>query len=128
MIGRVVSTKMKSTAVVLVTSTKTHPLYKKAFTRNKKFLAQDDIGVKMGDIVEFVKVRPISKNKHWRIERKVGRSIEEMVGEQLKKQAEEVISEVMPEEEMEEPSAASPQTEETEKPKKPRRRKEKSES
>lgn len=98
MIGRVVSTKMKSTAVVLVASIKVHPLYKKAFARSKKYLADDRIGVKEGDMVDMIKIKPISKNKHWQIAKVVGRDITEIVEEQLKHQAAEVIEEVMPEE------------------------------
>lgn len=98
MIGRVVSIKMKNTAAVLVTRKATHPMYKKTYVRSKKYLAQDDLGVKMGDIVELEKVRPISKNKHWRITKKVGRSLEEIVKEQLEGNVAEVISEIMPEE------------------------------
>ena len=98
MIGRIVSIKQKNTATVLVTSTKVHPLYKKTFTRNKKFLVQDDLGVSMGDIVEAKEMRPISKNKHWKIVKRIGRSIEEMVEKELKEQAAEVIEEVMSEE------------------------------
>lgn len=98
MIGRVVSTKMDKTAAVLVTSTKTHPLYKKSFTSNKKYLSVDELGVKEGDIVEIIKTRPVSKNKHWKIVKKIGRSIEEIVEQDLKEQAAKVIEEVMPEE------------------------------
>ena len=97
MIGRVVSTKMNKTAAVLVTSSKTHLLYKKSFTRNKKFLAHDELGVKEGDIVEIVKVKPISLMKHWQIIKVIGKDLEEIAKAQLKKQATEVIEEVMPE-------------------------------
>lgn len=97
MIGRVVSIKMNQTAAVLVTSTKTHPLYKKSFTRNKKYLAQDDLGVKEGDIVEIVKISPMSKRKHWQVKKVVGRDIEKIAEAELKEQAAAVIEEVMPE-------------------------------
>lgn len=96
MIGRVVSTKMQKTVVVVVERFKKHPLYKKAFTRSKKFLVEDPLGVKEGDVVEFVKVAPISKNKHWKIVKVVGKSLQEITEEKLKKTAEEVIAEVMP--------------------------------
>lgn len=99
MIGRVLSNKNLHTAVVLASIVKTDPLYKKRFMRTKRYSVDDPLGVAVGDVVEFVKVRPISKNKHWRITKKVGRDIEEVVGEQLKEQAEELIEEVMGDEE-----------------------------
>lgn len=102
MIGRVVSTKMAKTVTVLVNSTKTHPLYKKSFTRSKKFLVDDPIGVKEGDVVEIVGIRPISKMKHFRVVKVVGRDIEEIVGERLQVQAEKIIEEAMPEEKADE--------------------------
>lgn len=98
MIGRVVSTKSKNTATVLVERVAKHPLYKKSFVRSKKYLADDDAGVKQGDIVEIIKSRPISKNKHFRIVKVLGKSLAEIVEEQMKEKAEEVIAEVMPEE------------------------------
>ncbi len=94
--GRVTSVKTAHTATVLVGSTKTHPLYKKSFVSSKKYLADDSQGVKLGDIVEIEKVRPISKNKHWRIIKIVGRNIEEIVNEELKESVAEAIGEVMP--------------------------------
>lgn len=98
MIGRVISNKQIKTAIVLVSNTKTDPLYKKSFKRTKKYAVDDPLKVALGDIVEFSKVAPISGNKHWRIIKKVGRDIEEVVGEQLKTEAAETIEEVMPEE------------------------------
>ncbi|TSC66743.1 MAG: small subunit ribosomal protein S17 [Microgenomates group bacterium Gr01-1014_80] len=96
MIGRVVSVKLAKTATVLVERTKTHPLYKKSFKRSKKYLIQDDLGVKLGDLVDVEKAAPISKNKHWRITKVVGRDIEAVIFEELKVKAAEAIEEVMP--------------------------------
>ncbi len=98
MIGRVVSTKMKHTATVIVTKTAKHPLYKKTYIQSKKYLVDDELGVSLGDIVDFIKVKPISKNKHWKITKVVGKSIKEIVSEQLQEKGKEIISEVMPEE------------------------------
>ena len=132
MIGRVVSTKMKDTAVVLVISTKTHPLYKKTYIRSKKFLVHSEAGVNLGDMVEIIQVKPYSKKKNWKIQKVVGRKYEEIAKEELKEAAREAIEEVMPEEK--ESSAISPQssdkeTEEVNKKKKTiGKRKEKSDS
>ena len=96
MIGRVTSNKQQKTATVLIGSTKTDRLYHKSYKRSKKYSVDDQLGVKVGDLVEIVKIRPVSKNKHWRIVKVVGRDIEEVVGEQLKEAAAETIEEVMP--------------------------------
>lgn len=126
MIGRITSNKQIKTATVLVERTKTDRLYHKSYTRGKKYSVDDQIGVKIGDLVEIVKVAPVSKTKHWRIVKVVGRNIEEVVSEQLQQAAEELVAEVMPEEKIEESSDVSPQIEE--KSKAPRKRKEKSDS
>lgn len=96
--GRVVSTKLPKTATVLIESKKTHPLYGKSYVYSKKYLADDPLGVKLGDIVELQKMKPVSKNKHWRIIKVIGRSMEEIVEQKLKEEAQEAISEVLPEE------------------------------
>lgn len=98
MTGRVVSTKHKNTAVVLVERQARHPLYKKTFMRSKRYLVEDGVGVKEGDIVEIEKCKPISKNKHWKVVKVLGRSLAEIAEEQMKEKAEQVIAEVMPEE------------------------------
>lgn len=115
MVGRVVSAKTTKTAVVLVERTKIHPLYGKAFKRSKKYLVHDEKGVSEGDVVEIMQTKPISKNKHFIINKVVGKDIEAIVAEQLKEEAAEEIAEVMPEEKEEEPSDISHQTEEEEK-------------
>lgn len=101
MTGRVISTKLKNTATVLVERMAMHPLYKKTFIRSKKYLVETNQNIKEGDIVEFIKCRPISKRKTWKITKVLGRSLTEIAEEKLKQQAEEVISKVMPEEKVE---------------------------
>ncbi len=98
MIGRVISTKSKNTAVVLVERQRMHPLYKKAFVRSKKYLVDDQIGVSVGDLVEVSKVRPISKMKHFKIIKVLGKRLDEITKEKLKEQVKDVIEEIMPEE------------------------------
>lgn len=117
--GRVVSTKLKNTATVLISRITKHPLYKKTFVRTKRYLVEDLIGVKDGDIVEIIKCRPISKNKHWRITKVVGKDLAEIIGAQQKLAAEKVIAEVMPEPSSAEASAGKEELEvKVEKPKK----------
>lgn len=134
MIGRVVSVKMKNTVVVLVEYVKTHPLYKKSYTQSKKFLVDDVLGVSLGDVVEIVSTRPISKNKHFKTLKVVGRDIKEIVDKKLQEQAQKDIGEVMPEEEVrgeeqvlsiKDEAQKMKSTESSEKPKKTRVKKEK---
>ncbi len=67
--GRVVSLKNEQTAVVEVENHFQHPLYKKYLTRTKKYACQLDKGVnlELGQEVEIVSCRPISKTKHFRV-------------------------------------------------------------
>lgn len=105
MIGRIVSTELKNTATVLVEGQKIHPLYKKAFIQSKKYLVDDPIRAGMGDMVEIVKVAPISKRKHFRIVKVLGKRLEEITAEKLKEQAKGIIEEIMPAEK--EPASAN---------------------
>lgn len=119
MIGRVVSTKMAKTAVVLVERRSKHPLYKKTYLRSKRYLTDDPIGVKEGDIVEITNVKPISGNKHWAIVTVMGRSLEEILNEQISEEAQEAIAEVLPQEAEEAPDTGQETEGQTqEKPKK----------
>jgi len=70
-IGKVVSTKMNKTAVVAVERFISHPLYKKRIKKVKKFKAHDEIGVSVGEKVRISSVKPISKEKHFKIVRLV---------------------------------------------------------
>lgn len=103
MIGRVVSTKLKNTATVLVERTATHPLYKKTYIQSKKYLVDNSIGVKLGDIVDFVNCKPISKRKSWKIIKILGKNFAAIAESELKKGAEAIISEVMPQPEADRP-------------------------
>ena len=63
--GTVVSDKMEKTIVVKVDRTFKHPLLGKTVTRAKKYKAHDENETaKVGDVVEIVEGKPISKTKH----------------------------------------------------------------
>lgn len=67
-IGIVVSDKMDKTVVVAVTSNVKHPLYKKVVKITKKFKAHDENNeCRVGDTVEIMETRPISKTTHFRL-------------------------------------------------------------
>ncbi len=66
--GTVVSDKMNKTVVVAVKILKVHPRYKKRYTITKRYKAHDEKnGCKVGDKVQIVECRPISKEKRWRV-------------------------------------------------------------
>lgn len=66
--GEVVSDKMAKTIVVLVERTKIHPLYKKRYKVSRKYKVHDPKEeYKVGDKVNFVECRPLSKDKRWRV-------------------------------------------------------------
>lgn len=93
--GRVVSTKMNKTAVVVVERRRTHRKYKKSFLRTKKYLVHDELGVQVGDLVELLEIRPISKNKFLKVSKVIGRDVVVVGTEGLKEATQEVISEVI---------------------------------
>ncbi|MCS7209247.1 MAG: 30S ribosomal protein S17 [Fimbriimonadales bacterium] len=67
-IGVVVSDKMDKTVVVAVTRSYRHPLYKKTIRRTKKYMAHDEQNAcRVGDRVEIVETRPLSRRKRWRV-------------------------------------------------------------
>jgi small subunit ribosomal protein S17 len=66
--GVVVSDKMDKTVVVLVNRLVKHPVYKKYIRRRAKFMAHDEKNVaRLGDTVEIIQSRPLSRLKRWRL-------------------------------------------------------------
>jgi small subunit ribosomal protein S17 len=67
-IGYVVSDKMDKTIVVAIEDRVKHPLYKKIVKRTVKFKAHDEQNeCGIGDRVQIMETRPISKDKNWRL-------------------------------------------------------------
>lgn len=67
-VGTVVSDKMDKTVVVAIRDNVKHPLYKKIIKRTVKFKAHDEQNAcGIGDTVEIMETRPLSKDKHWRV-------------------------------------------------------------
>ena len=67
-VGRVVSDKMNKTVVVAIEDNVKHPVYGKIIKRTLKVHAHDEnneCGV--GDKVEIMETRPLSKTKRWRV-------------------------------------------------------------
>ncbi len=66
--GMVVSDKMDKTVVVAIADNVKHPLYKKIIKRTVKFKAHDELNAcGVGDTVEIMETRPLSKDKNWRV-------------------------------------------------------------
>ena len=66
--GVVVSDKMDKTVVVSVSRFVKHPLYGKFYKVSKKYKAHDEGNVyKIGDKVEIVETKPISKDKRFKV-------------------------------------------------------------
>jgi small subunit ribosomal protein S17 len=75
LIGIVVSDKMDKTVVVEVARTTRHPLYGKVLAEKKKYMAHDEENAcKLGDQVEIIEWRPISKRKRWAVKQILDRA------------------------------------------------------
>ncbi len=69
-VGTVVSDKMEKTIVVAVKDNVKHPLYKKVIKKTYKLKAHDENNeCGIGDTVEVMETRPLSKDKRWRLVR-----------------------------------------------------------
>ena len=67
-VGLVVSDKMDKTVVVAIVDNVKHPLYKKIVKRTVRLKAHDEKNeCRVGDRVEVMETRPLSKDKRWRV-------------------------------------------------------------
>ena len=67
-VGKVVSNKMEKTIVVAIADNVRHPLYNKIIKRTIKLKAHDEENTcNIGDTVEIMETRPLSKDKRWRL-------------------------------------------------------------
>ena len=67
-VGRVISNKMDKTVVVAIEDNVKHPIYGKIIKRTLKLHAHDEENVcGIGDKVEVMETRPLSKTKRWRL-------------------------------------------------------------
>ena len=77
LIGIVVSDKMDKTRVVMVSRRFSHLKYGKFLTARKKYKAHDEKNAaKVGDVVEIIEARPMSRSKRWRILRTLSHNAE----------------------------------------------------
>jgi len=69
LVGYVVSDKMDKTIVVVVETRKRHPLYGKVVQTTKRYKAHDEENsCHIGDRVQIVESRPLSREKRWVVE------------------------------------------------------------
>ncbi len=72
LVGTVVSDRMDKTIAVRVDRKTLHRRYRKYITRTKKYLAHDEQNLcQVGDKVEIVEGRPLSKRKRWVLKRQL---------------------------------------------------------
>lgn len=70
--GVITSNKMDKTVVVRVERVKKHPKYLKQYTVRNSFKAHDEKNeYQIGDTVVIEETRPLSKDKRWRVVKKV---------------------------------------------------------
>jgi len=78
LVGRVKSDKMDKTVVVEVVRSKMDPVYKKYVRVRKSYKAHDEENAyKIGDRVEIIEHRPLSKLKRWKVINLVERAVQE---------------------------------------------------
>ena len=73
--GVVTSNKMTKTVVVEITRVYRHPLYRKVVHSSKRVKAHDEIGCQIGDRVQIVESRPLSRDKRWVVENVIKKEI-----------------------------------------------------
>ncbi len=67
--GTVVSNRMDKSVTVAIVRRYQHPLYKKVVRSTKKVLAHDEQNnCKVGDVIQVIETRPLSKRKRWRVQ------------------------------------------------------------
>ncbi len=73
--GTVTSDRMDKTVAVEIVRVYQHPFYKKIVRRTTKILAHDEQNIcRVGDLVQIVEVRPISRRKRWSVRQVVSKT------------------------------------------------------
>ncbi|HET9915147.1 MAG TPA: 30S ribosomal protein S17 [Anaerolineales bacterium] len=75
MTGVVTSNKMTKTVVVEISRKFRHPLFRKVVHSSRRVKAHDEIGCRVGDQVQIVESRPLSRDKRWVVESIVKKEI-----------------------------------------------------
>jgi small subunit ribosomal protein S17 len=76
LVGFVTSDKNNKTIVVNVVTKKMHPIYKKRYVSSKKYQAHDESNeANLGDKVSIIETRPVSANKHFKLEKIITKAV-----------------------------------------------------
>lgn len=75
MVGKVTSNKMTKTVVVEIVRKFRHPLYQKVVYSSNRVKAHDEHGCQIGDQVQLVESRPLSRDKRWVVEAVLRREV-----------------------------------------------------
>ena len=106
LIGIVTADVQNKTITVAVSRSVTHPVYGKRYTVTKKFAVHDEKNTAhVGDKVEMIETRPISRNKSWKLSKilETGHAAEE-----LKDEAAELIEKEAPKAKVEKTDQPAP--------------------
>jgi len=71
--GVVVSNKMTKTVVVEIKRSYRHPLYQKVVHSAKRLVVHDEMGCNVGDEVQIIESKPISRTKRFVVEKILNR-------------------------------------------------------
>lgn len=75
-VGTILSDRMDKTVVVQVERVVLHPIYKKYTRRRATYKAHDENNeYRIGDKVEIVETRPLSREKRWKVSRLIERPV-----------------------------------------------------
>ncbi len=100
LIGLVSSDKRDKTITVSIENRETHPLYRKQYTKTRKYTAHDEKNeAHVGDKVEIAACRPLSKTKSFKLVKVLERSHGSV---ELKEDVTDVLGENKPETEADE--------------------------
>lgn len=69
LVGIVTGNKMDKTVVVEVSRSFRHPLYQKVVHTAKRFKVHDELDCQIGDEVQIIETKPISKTKRFQVEK-----------------------------------------------------------
>lgn len=73
--GVVTSDRMNKTIAVAIVRTYQHPVFKKIVRSTTKVLAHDEQNVCcVGDLVQVIETRPLSRRKRWRVHRVISKA------------------------------------------------------
>jgi len=71
--GVVLSNRMQKTVIVEISRTFRHPLYQKVIHTVSKMKAHDEMSCQVGDTIQIIESKPMSRTKRWAVEKILSR-------------------------------------------------------